>query len=138
MVEREQTLSIDERKRAWYPGKEFEDLRYRILNYQGKRSSSIEEAAIRLGLHDTTLVRKIEQGEILALPVSGELFVPFWQFNDESQVFKQLPELIKQNSDDPWGLADKLTTVQPNSDGRVPIDLMRQGSEDSFEYLLPD
>ncbi|MDO8515688.1 MAG: hypothetical protein Q7S28_00360 [bacterium] len=114
-------------------------LRRQILNYGG--ASPYDELRVMKLLRVRSpqeLGVLWRQGKLLCLPRDGwgpfndgsiELLYPRWQFGAKGKLLQGLEEIILVAAllDDPWGVADILTSPQKIFNGRTPIDMLRDG-----------
>jgi excisionase family DNA binding protein len=99
-------------------------------------SLSSEEAAQRLGISKTAVLKRLEAGRLLAWReerLQAARF-PRWQFDEHGRVLTGLEavlEILGQDAHlDPWGKVLFFLEDQAGLGGRRPLDLLREGRID--------
>ncbi len=117
---------------TWRPGDDLIAQRDATLNYGGK--PPYEPRRVMQLLAVTTrqaLAERRRKGQLLGLPVGErKILYPQWQFGDHGSLIPGLAEVLAVTPrEDPWGVADILTSPQEIFDGQTPIDVLARGSK---------
>lgn len=123
---------------AWVPGDELEAQRQAIANWGGESALAPAETMQRLGLTTRQgLSRRRHARQLLGLPLGQRRFLyPRWQFGPDGALLPGLPEVFAfAPSDDPWGVADLLTSPKHTLDDRTPIEALRDDPESALAQI---
>jgi hypothetical protein len=129
--------SDEDASELWRPSG-LHDEQAAILNYGGRRPLTAAEAQELLQLTRQGLAQRRRSGRLLGLPVGPRrILYPAWQF-DRGRTSKLLSGmeaiLAAAPRDNPWAVADVLTTRQPSIGDAIPIEVLRNG-EFAREHL---
>jgi hypothetical protein len=121
--------SDDAESSAWVPGDELAAQRQAIANWGGSAALTPAETMKRLGLGTRQgLSRRRHARQLFGLPLGERRYVyPRWQFGRGGALVPGLAEVLAlAPADDPWGVADLLTSRQHTLDDRSPIEALRE------------
>jgi hypothetical protein len=125
----------------WRP-RDLGDEQAAIMYYGGKPPYSARETQAQLELTRQGLAQRRKTGKLLGLPIGPRrVKYPAWQFDfrrSDNLVAELAKVLGAAPRDDPWGVADILTSPQPSIASRVPIDVLRAGdvSAETLEEII--
>ncbi len=125
---------------AWYPGNELVAEREAILTFGGEPPLSAQEAMSLLGITTRQgLAKRRRTRSLLGLPLGERRIVyPRWQFTRRGTLIPGLETVLAAApTDDPWGIADLLTSPQSTLGGREPVTLLREKGEAAINDILP-
>jgi hypothetical protein len=117
---------------AWRPADDLLAQRKEILNYGGTPPYEAKKTMELLGVSTRqALGERRRKGQLLGLPVGERrILYPRWQFDANGKLLSGLDEVLASAPrDDPWGVADILTSPQGVFDGRSPIQVLEGGEE---------
>ena len=123
----------------WVPGDDLSRQRDEILGWGGRGALTALQAMHLLGLTTRQgLSRRRHARQLLGLPLGERRFAyPRWQFDGSGSLIPGLKEILASApSDDPWGLADLLTTPQRSLGGEAPIDALRNDVATALPKIL--
>ena len=105
--------------------KRMTSIKNRILGYGETPPRSADKVIESLKL--------VERGLLIGLPSNGffKTLYPSWQFGSDGQLLPGFTEILGMTpKDDPWGVADILTSPQRVFGGRTPIEMLRDRKEE--------
>lgn len=96
-----------------------------VRHFIDSQSVSIDEAAEATGLHSAVIRRRIDERQVAALDVSGELRVPSWQFGSGKPFVDGLSDLLRTFPGDSAALTEWVGTPHPDLGYRTPLTLLQ-------------